>query len=85
MSDLTNIYEGFFSQPGRIKSFEKKRIISEKGVLISFYEAQVEYPNGEISSHIYYPDKKIKDVLNVWVVFDCFVTNEKRYIMHIYQ
>ena len=81
---MSNIYENFFSQPGKIKSLEKKKEISDKGILISFYEAEVEYPNGEISSHIYYPDKKIKDLLNVWIVFDCFISDDKKYIMHIY-
>ncbi|EDY4675191.1 hypothetical protein GPN40_000742 [Salmonella enterica] len=85
MNNMTNIYEGFFSQPGRINSIEKKRITTEKGILISFYEAQVEYPNGDISSHVYYPDKQIKDILNVWIVFDCFISNDIKYIMHIYQ
>lgn len=84
MSNIKNIYENFFSQPGRIKSLEKKKEISDKGISISFYEAEVEYPNGEISSHIYYPDKKIKDLLNVWIVFDCFIRDDKKYIMHIY-
>lgn len=81
---MSNIYENFFSQPGKIKSLEKKKEISDKGILISFYEAEVEYPNGEISSHIYYPDKRIKDLLNVWIVFDCFISDNKKYIMHIY-
>lgn len=81
---MSNIYENFFSQPGKIKSLEKKKEISDKGILISFYEAEVEYPNGEISSHIYYPDKRIKDLLNVWIVFDCFISDDKKYIMHIY-
>ena len=84
MSNVKNIYENFFSQPGRIKSLEKKKEISDKGILISFYEAEVEYPNGEISNHIYYPDKKINNLLNVWIVFDCFISNDKKYIMHIY-
>ncbi|CAM4370414.1 Uncharacterised protein [Yersinia intermedia] len=84
MSNLINIYEDVFCQPGRVISVEKKRVITEKGVLISFYEAQVEYPNGDKSSHIYYPDKKIKDFLNVWIVFDCFISNDKKYIIHIY-
>lgn len=84
MSNVKNIYENFFSQPGRIKSLEKKKEISDKGILISFYEAEVEYPNGEISSHIYYPDKKINNLLNVWIVFDCFISDDKKYIMHIY-
>ncbi|CRY80747.1 Uncharacterised protein [Yersinia intermedia] len=47
MSNLINIYEDVFCQPGRVISVEKKRVITEKGVLISFYEAQVEYPNGD--------------------------------------
>lgn len=81
---MSNIYENFFSQPGKIKSLEKKKKISDKGILISFYEAEVEYPNGEISSYIYYPDKRIKDLLNVWIVFDCFISDDKKYIMHIY-
>ena len=81
---MSNIYENFYSQPGKIKSLEKKKEISDKGILISFYEAEVEYPNGEISSHIYYPDKRIKDLLNVWIVFDCFISDNKKYIMHIY-
>lgn len=78
------IYESFYSQPGMIRRVEKKRVITEKGILISFYEAQVEYPDGSMKNHVYYPDNRIENILNVWIVFDCLVTNDRCYIMHIY-
>lgn len=84
MNTSDYIYESFFSQPGMIRSVEKKRVVSEQGILISFYEAQVEYPDGSMKSHVYYPDIRIENILNVWIVFDCLVANDRYYIMHIY-
>ncbi|WP_421665287.1 hypothetical protein [Pantoea agglomerans] len=84
MKELINIYKDAYSQSGKILGFEHKILVSDEGVVISYYETKVQYCNGEVSIHIYYPDKKLNAFLDVWVVFDCLVVDEVKYIIHIY-
>lgn len=86
MNSVTDIYKKTYFQMGKLISANKHvGNVAKNGVLFSYYILDIEYPNGIIEDHHYYPDDKIVDLIGRTIFFDCLPVESDKIITHIYK
>lgn len=83
MSLIQRLCEKSTFHHGVIRHIEKVITKTETGEIISMYQLQIEYINGELYEHEYFPGDEIQLYLDEMISFDCIIENNVRNIIFI--